>query len=209
MEEKYFFISEVSKMVGAEPHVLRYWEEELHLKIQRNGQGKRCYTQEDVEQFCRIKYWRDKGMQLKAVREMMEGEQWDKSAPQKRLFFTDGSEKEGVDREEGTEPERIPSELVTIEEPSDSMKRFEEILDGIIGQALERNNEKLVREICDTILQELDDRLEERLEELLQKEQLREMVQEGEREAAASALGPKEKESIWKKWRRRLEKMLV
>jgi deoxyribose-phosphate aldolase len=34
-----------------ESHVLRYWEEELHLPIKRNELGHRYYTKEDVELF--------------------------------------------------------------------------------------------------------------------------------------------------------------
>ena len=203
MEEKLYFISEVSKLVGVEPHVLRYWEEELKLEIGRNSQGKRCYTREDVEQLCRIKYWKDKGMQLKAVKQMMGGE-----TEEHPDWRTDGEPGEEGREEQREDTEKIPCDLITVEDPSDSVKRFEQILDGIIGQALERNNEKLVREICDTILEELNDRMEEKMEELLQRELLREMVQEGERESAAASSGRKAKESIWKRWKQWLERYI-
>ena len=198
MEEKLYLISEVSKMVGVEPHVLRYWEEELQLKILRNRQGKRCYTQEDVDQLCRIKYWKDKGMQLKAVKELLG----------KEFRENEWLEKEMSEKEPEDDSEPVTGELITIEEPPDSIKRFAQILDGIIGQALEKNNEKLVREICDTILQELDDRLEDRMEELLQKELLQEMIQEGVREAAAAKSGRKRREGIWKRWKQWLERCI-
>ena len=113
------------------------------------------------------------------------------------------SEKEPED-----DSEPVTGELITIEEPPDSIKRFAQILDGIIGQALEKNNEKLVREICDTILQELDDRLEDRMEELLQKELLQEMIQEGVREAAAAKSGRKRREGLWKRWKQWLERCI-
>ena len=58
-------------MVGVEPHVLRYWEEELELPIERDAQGKRCYTRKDVERLREIKFWKDKGMQLRAVKEIL------------------------------------------------------------------------------------------------------------------------------------------
>lgn len=198
MEEKLYLISEVSKMVGVEPHVLRYWEEELQLKILRNRQGKRCYTQEDVDQLCRIKYWKDKGMQLKAVKELLG----------KEFRENEWLEKEMSEKEPEDDSEPVTGELITIEEPPDSIKRFAQILDGIIGQALEKNNEKLVREICDTILQELDDRLEDRMEELLQKELLQEMIQEGVREAAAAKSGRKRREGLWKRWKQWLERCI-
>lgn len=213
-------------MVGVEPHVLRYWEEEMCLKIERNNQGKRCYTPDNVEQLRRIKYWKDKGMQLKAVKEVMEGEMGAKTgvtggmaaSPGWTDFLKadikqeDGMESGESDREiweeaqEVGETERISCDLITVENPSDSVKRFEEILDGIIGQALERNNEKLIQEICDAILREMEDKMEERLEELLQRAALRDMVGEGEREAAASGERRSGKRGIVERWRRWLER---
>ncbi len=213
-------------MVGVEPHVLRYWEEEMCLKIERNNQGKRCYTPDNVEQLRRIKYWKDKGMQLKAVKEVMEGEMGAKTgvtggmaaSPGWTDFLKadikqeDGMESGESDREiweeaqEVGETERISCDLITVENPSDSVKRFEEILDGIIGQALERNNEKLIQEICDAILREMEDKMEERLEELLQRAALRDMVEEGEREAAASGERRSGKRGIVERWRRWLER---
>ena len=35
----YLFISDAAKEVKVESHVLRYWEEELHLPIKRNELG--------------------------------------------------------------------------------------------------------------------------------------------------------------------------
>ena len=39
MGEKRYIISDASKMLNVESHVLRYWEEELEIKIQRNEMG--------------------------------------------------------------------------------------------------------------------------------------------------------------------------
>ena len=58
MGEKYLYkIGEVSKMVGVEPHVIRYWEKEFSfLKPALRGKGgQRLYTEEDVEKISRIK----------------------------------------------------------------------------------------------------------------------------------------------------------
>ena len=45
---EYLLISDAAKQVKVESHVLRYWEEELHLPIKRNELGHRYYTKEDV-----------------------------------------------------------------------------------------------------------------------------------------------------------------
>jgi len=64
----YLFISDAAKEVNVESHVLRYWEEELHLPIKRNELGHRYYTQDDVERFKQIKGMKERGLQLKAIR---------------------------------------------------------------------------------------------------------------------------------------------
>ena len=52
---EYLLISDAAKQVKVESHVLRYWEEELHLPIKRNELGHRYYTKEDVERFKEIR----------------------------------------------------------------------------------------------------------------------------------------------------------
>lgn len=208
-------------MVGVEPHVLRYWEEELQFEINRNSQGKRCYSKGDVERFREVKRWKDKGMQLKAVREMMNTEQEVKTAGEEQSAsdvsreryasgmyeaqYSSDTDRENTVKdkfEKETEPE---FELVTVENPSDSMRKFEQLLDGIVGRALEKNNERLVQEICDVILRELEDRLDNRLEEkareMMEQELMKEMLREGEREsAAASQKRGGRLRRRWKKW---------
>lgn len=71
VKEKYL-INEAAKEVHVESHVLRYWEEELDLPIKRNEQGHRIYTQEDIDRFVRIKSLKDQGLQLKAVKTLLE-----------------------------------------------------------------------------------------------------------------------------------------
>lgn len=66
--ENYLLISDAAKEVKVESHVLRYWEEELHLPIKRNELGHRYYTKEDVERFKQIKGMKERGLQLKAIK---------------------------------------------------------------------------------------------------------------------------------------------
>ena len=46
--DKRYSISDASKQVLVENHVLRYWEEELDMNISRNSQGHRYYTERDI-----------------------------------------------------------------------------------------------------------------------------------------------------------------
>ena len=68
VEEKQYKISEMTKLIKVEAHVLRYWEEELQLPIKRNNLGHRYYTQEDVERFLKVRDLKEKGIQLKGIR---------------------------------------------------------------------------------------------------------------------------------------------
>ncbi len=60
-EKRYYSISEVSRLTGLEPYVLRYWEKEFpSLKPRKNRGGNRMYTTRDIELVNRIKHLRKK-----------------------------------------------------------------------------------------------------------------------------------------------------
>lgn len=68
MAEIHYLISDASKKVDVEAHVLRYWEEELELSIPRNDMGHRYYTDFHIRLFRQVKMLKEKGYQLKAVK---------------------------------------------------------------------------------------------------------------------------------------------
>ncbi|MDG5813458.1 MerR family transcriptional regulator [Chitinispirillales bacterium ANBcel5] len=46
----YYSISDVSRLTGLEPHVLRYWEHEFgQLNPKKNRAGNRAYKEKDIE----------------------------------------------------------------------------------------------------------------------------------------------------------------
>ncbi len=52
----YFRIGEVSKLIGVEPYVLRYWESEFQdIKPSKSKSGQRLYKRRDVELLQKIK----------------------------------------------------------------------------------------------------------------------------------------------------------
>ncbi len=56
MAKKFYSITEVSKITGVEPHVLRYWETEFpNLRPVKNRAGKRDYEKKDIELILKIK----------------------------------------------------------------------------------------------------------------------------------------------------------
>lgn len=68
MAEIHYLISDASKKVDVEAHVLRYWEEELELSIPRNDMGHRYYTDFHIRLFKQVKMLKEKGYQLKAIK---------------------------------------------------------------------------------------------------------------------------------------------
>jgi DNA-binding transcriptional MerR regulator len=60
-ERLYYSISEVARITGLEPYVLRYWEKEFPiLKPKKNRGGNRIYTEKDIDLVNRIKHLRSK-----------------------------------------------------------------------------------------------------------------------------------------------------
>lgn len=55
-EKLFYKIGEVSRIVGVEPYVIRYWETEfLFLRPRKNKSGQRVYTRKDLEMVIQIK----------------------------------------------------------------------------------------------------------------------------------------------------------
>lgn len=99
MKETRYLISETAKLVQVEPHVLRYWEEELGLSIKRNEMGHRYYTDKDLEIFQKIKELKKEGLQLKTIREKLHEKD---EIPQVEEHRISG---EGIIKQQKTEPE--------------------------------------------------------------------------------------------------------
>lgn len=71
MNETRYMISDTSRQLKVEPHVLRYWEEELDMKIERNEMGHRYYTADDIRVLQTVREMKDKGFQLKAIKQIL------------------------------------------------------------------------------------------------------------------------------------------
>ena len=138
VKEKQYKISEMTKLINVEAHVLRYWEEELQLPIKRNELGHRYYTEDDKELFLRVKQLKEKGIQLKGIRNILDIPQEDEvihtDLPQivekPSLSFTDNKEEKSY--------------------------RLQMLLKGLIQEAVEESNEKLAEDIKECLVKELD-----------------------------------------------------
>ena len=67
MDKIHYIISDAAKELHVEAHVLRYWEEELALKIPRNNMGHRIYGAKEMELFRQIMRWKPVELLSKAL----------------------------------------------------------------------------------------------------------------------------------------------
>ena len=193
MSETHYLISDASKKVDVESHVLRYWEEELEMNIPRNEMGHRYYTDFHIRLFKQIKELKEKGYQLKAIKAALaktldaEGES---VAP------TDILEEDVVSAlRECAEQEKMDPGEITELMNREKAEQFKDFLTQMIGQAIEENNEKLSQDISCLVKQRLAGELELLLQESGQKEEerfrlldetIRSFQKAGQEEAAAT-----------------------
>jgi len=83
--KKYYRIGEVSKLTGVEPHILRYWESELHIRPQRVAR-QRLYRDEDINLIRRVKeLLYEQGYTIAGAKRLLE----EKSAPRQEKIFAE------------------------------------------------------------------------------------------------------------------------
>ena len=159
MDEKRYLISDAAKAVQAEPHVLRYWEEELELPIQRTELGHRYYTEEDIQTFQNIKELKERGFQLKAIKVLLPELKKRKGDPSDDL-----AELEQKIVSQGKEQPETNITLFPLNPDLDKFQQFEEIMTSLFRQTLKENNEELENRISDSVLQGMDMRIQMREE---------------------------------------------
>ena len=206
MAEIHYLISDASKKVDVESHVLRYWEDELELAIPRNEMGHRYYTEAHIRLFQQIKELKEKGYQLKAIKTALDKIMEDGKDPvipdelleesvtralKESAVVTDSGDGEtGLAEVQNTAPVMIAHE---------KMEQFQEIMNHIIGRALEVNNEQLSQDVSsivnDKVVKELeylmrvkDEKEEERFKQLDELLRSYQKDNKGRAEAAASKI---------------------
>ncbi|MCM1190497.1 MAG: helix-turn-helix domain-containing protein [bacterium] len=152
----YLLISDAAKEVRVESHVLRYWEEELHLPIKRNELGHRYYTEEDVERFKQIKGMKERGLQLKAIKMILKDGKLDVLSPEETPDR--GEEEENAQPSGGLAIDIIKTggQPAEAEFREDKSKRLQWLLQQLIRETLQENNAEICREIRDSVVKELD-----------------------------------------------------
>ena len=204
MAEIHYLISDTSKKVDVESHVLRYWEDELELKIPRNEMGHRYYTEAHIRLFKQIKDLKEKGYQLKAIKTALNkiiGDGKDPVIPDELL---EGQVMQELKESAAADPDGFTG-LTEVHSGAQvaiaqkKMEQFQEIMNHIIGRALEVNNEKLSQDVSslvnERVIKEMEcimavkeEKEEERLKQLDELLRSYQKDNKGRAEAAASKI---------------------
>lgn len=189
MGEKRYIISDASKILGVESHVLRYWEEELNVVIPRNEMGHRYYTDHHINLLKNIRDLKNQGYSLRTI----------------KMMLTDPDERKGENhnvradmsmpltaREVSIPIRQQPIEvantgvvsrdsngatIVEQETQGSKMEQFQAIMDKVVCKALKASASELGKEVSgnvsETVLKEMnylirtqDEREEERFKKL-------------------------------------------
>ena len=206
MAEIHYLISDASKKVDVESHVLRYWEDELELAIPRNEMGHRYYTEAHIRLFQQIKELKEKGYQLKAIKTALDKIMEDGKDPVipdelleesvTRALKESAVVTDSGDGETGLAEVQNTAQVIIAQE---KMEQFQEIMNHIIGRALEVNNEQLSQDVSsivnDKVVKELeylmrvkDEKEEERFKQLDELLRSYQKDNKGRAEAAASKI---------------------
>lgn len=231
MNEQRYMISDASKKLEVEPHVLRYWEEELKMDIQRNEMGHRYYSEQDLRVLESVKELKQNGFQLKAIKLLMPELKTTKGAKLEELLSRKDElnlkaeqEEESVgakgEKKNQTEHTEDPdaamavletAEVVDGEVSEERLDQFQMIMNKIIANALLDNNgllgQAISEHVTEKILKEMDYQFRVREEQEEQRfKRLDESIrsrQQARLEAAAAMEQPK------KKMRRRHKKFFL
>lgn len=130
MEEKRYIISDASKMLNVESHVLRYWEEELAINIPRNEMGHRYYTENHINLLKNIRDLKKQGYGLRAI----------------KMMITDPKDL----KESSNLPETMGAAAVT-NVNDNKMEQFQAIMDKIVSKALKESTCDLSKELSENV----------------------------------------------------------
>lgn len=205
MKETCYQIKEAAAKVGVESHVLRYWEEELKMDIHRNEMGHRYYTEKDIEVLSKVRDLKEKGLQLKAIRNYLEMRR--KQITQERGQTTVQTVVENMEKQTGKKEQHITDkhEVVPVSQQilsnEEKMQQFQLLMNRIVGNAIQENNELIGKSAGEHaanavvsqfqgMTKEQEERAEARYRKLDQT--LRE-IQQARLEAAAANMRPVDK----------------
>lgn len=178
MTQQMYTIKEAAKELGVEAHALRYWEEELGLNIGRNAQGRRVYTEENMQIFRDVMAWKEQGLQLKSIKQLIHGDvevgqgnnisgtgslerslssSRDKMAGHRIIVYrpkeTSGLASPGHSIIQGQEVSEYDAANI---DKAEKARRLQELLKQFISESIRESNAELLQIMKDGLLKELD-----------------------------------------------------
>lgn len=162
MDQVRYSISDASKKVEVEPHVLRYWEDELSLSIPRNAMGHRYYGEEELGKIQEIKHLKEQGFQLKAIKLVLPNIEKVEKLPDEMKHRLCEELNERVTQEERTGI--VLHTQVNLDtgkkNQTDKKEQFQKIMTEIVKYAIEESNKDLCKqvskEVSTNVVKELD-----------------------------------------------------
>lgn len=131
MDKTQYMISDAAKHLHVEAHVLRYWEDELKLRIPRNKLGHRIYGAGEMALFRQILMWKKEGLSLKEIQIRCQ-----EAAPEAPEAPATG------------QVIPYPSEHSTVTVEDSKMTQFKQILGRIVTDAIHNNSGELTSGIA-------------------------------------------------------------
>ncbi len=170
MAEKVYSIREAAAMGEGETHVLRYWEEELDIEIHRNEMGHRCYSERDIKILQRVKTLKDRGIQLKAIKDIahkmydiLDGEAEDSSVEDvEKADTTDVIKESGL-----LDVKKIDTIRVSCDDDKENtrivdfkMAQFQNLMDKIVSNSIKDNLKVITQSVSaavtDDVMKQMD-----------------------------------------------------
>ncbi len=138
--DKHYTVSQATEMTGVKAYVLRYWEDEMELRIGRNEMGHRYYTAYDIQLFLNIKELKNRGLQLRAIKELIPKiAQTAPGSTKSKVKLLGDSEISGEETASAGETEQ---ETAPAKEENNKILEFQQILERLIAQEMQLQNEE-------------------------------------------------------------------
>jgi len=134
-----YSITELSECLKVTDHTLRYYEKEFHMTVPKDKRGRRYYTPELANIMYKIKSMRDEGLEIKAIKKILESENAISPPPV--------VEQNGIIPAAAVVPDSSPTEI------SKFFQELSEQLTNNISLELETTREQVVNEINKTKLE--------------------------------------------------------
>ena len=157
-DNTYYTITEAAKKLSVEPHVLRYWEEELGLVIKRNDVGHRYYDEEDIKLFERIQELKHNGKSLKNIKEAIDlYKKTVKARSKEKLEKAEGKIEEEQKRELSEESKNVDLSENVVDFKQAQMQK---IMSKMIANALQENKHIITSsvkaEVTEEVMKQMD-----------------------------------------------------